>query len=246
MGSFKRRVVIVHRALSQGGEARAVLEDDFHHFRVVVRHEVEHVVHVEGEALRTPYTLCQGALAPLKQLVGMRLGTVASAVARATDASLQCTHLLDLAGLAIAAAAAGRARRQYDIDVPDRVDGVTAPRLQRDGRPLLSWQVRDATLTAPTACAGVSLRQGFARWALGTLGADEAEAAIALRRCALISLGRQKNLDAQSHAMPTRRCYAQQPERATLALRVVGSTWDFTTRADVLCADDAAWLDELV
>lgn len=251
MGSFNRRIVVLHRPFAGGGEARAVLEDDFHHFRVTVRHEVEHVVHVDGEAVRTPYTLCQGALGRLPQLQGMRLGLVASAVARATDATLQCTHLLDLAGLAIAASAAGRARRQYDIVVPDREHGlggsaglgeVTQPQLLRDGQPLLSWLVQGATLTSPPHCAGVSLREGFARWALGSLTPDEAEAAIVLRRCTLISLGRHKKLDAQTHAVPTGHCYAQQPERATLALRIVGSTLDFTKRADSLCADDGAWL----
>jgi hypothetical protein len=49
-------------------------------------------------------------------------------------------------------------------------------------------------------------------------------------------------LDAQVHAKPTGLCFAQQPVRAERALRQVGSTWDFSDRADVLCADDESWL----
>jgi hypothetical protein len=242
MGSFHRRVVIVHRGSVQRGAARAVLEDDFHHFRVTIEHDAEQVTKILGGAVRNPYTMCVSAADQLQQLVGMRLDRVASTVTRATEPTEQCTHLLDLAGLAIAAAASQRARRQYDIEVPDRVNGVTSVRLQRDGAALLAWQVRDAVIESPPPFAGVSLRHGLARWALENLSPDDAEAAIVLRRCTMISLGRHKNLDLLAHAMPAGHCYAQQPARATLALRVVGSTWDFSQRAEVLCADDAHWL----
>jgi hypothetical protein len=242
MGSFHRRIVIVHRGSMQRGQARAVLEDDFHHFRVTIEHDAEQLTQILGGAVRNPYTLCVSAADQLQQLVGMRLDRVASAVTRATEPTEQCTHLLDLAGLAIAAAASQRARRQYDIEVPDRVEGATSVRLQRDGAALLAWQVRDAVIEGPPPFAGVSLHQGLARWALENLSPDDAEAAIVLRRCTTISLGRHKNLDTLAHAMPTGRCYVQQPSRAPLALRVVGSTWDFSRRAAVLCADDADWL----
>eukprot|EP01038_Epipyxis_sp_PR26KG_P003145 gene3145-4459_t len=55
---------------------------------------------------------------------------------------------------------------------------------------------------------------------------------LVLRRGAAISMGKGKPLDAQVHAVATGRCYAQQAERAPLALRQVGSTWDFTARAN--------------
>jgi len=242
MGSFRRRIVIVHRTEGNGGEARAVLEDDFHHFLVTLRHESEHVVHVGGSGARHPYSLCPAAAGELSRLVGMRLSEVASAVSRVADASEQCTHLFDLAGLAQAAAASGRARRQYDIDVPDRVDERTRARLLRDEAPLLLWELDGTVVTGPALYSGISLRDGWARWALATLRVDEAEAAIVLRRCALISIGRGKRLDEQVHAQPTGRCFAQQPARAEQALRVVGSTWDFSERAGALCANDADWL----
>src|SRR6202021_872981 len=83
---------------------------------------------------------------------------------------------------------------------------------------------------------------------LANLSEDEAEAALVLRRCALISLGRAMNLDAQVHAEPTARCFVQQPERAHQGLRIVGSIIDFSEAAKDLCATDREWLvlrDEL-
>lgn len=242
MGSFHRHIVIAHLHRASGGEVRAALEDDFHHFRVAVEHEFEQVVRIRGDAVRHPYSLCASATGPLLQLVGMPLDRIASSAMRATDAAGQCTHLLDLAGLAVAAAANETSLRRYEIEVPDRIDGRTTARLSRDGMPLLAWELQETTILGPAPFAGVSLQHGMARWALETLSAELAEAAIVLRRGAVISQGRSLNLDAQVHARPTGRCYAQQPQRAEQALRVVGSTWDFSARSADLCSGDAGWL----
>ena len=75
-----------------------------------------------------------------------------------------------------------------------------------------------------------------------TLNIDDAEAALILRRCAMISNGRGQPLDAQISAEPWGRCFSQQPDRAPTALRVRGSTWDFTGRVEALCADDQGWI----
>lgn len=242
MGSFHRRIVLAQHFKTSGGEVRAALEDDFHHFRVAIEHDGARVLSIHGDALRNPYTLCPSAGDRLDDLIRMPLNEVAGAVTRATDASQQCTHQLDLAGLAIALAATGGARRQYDIEVTDRVESRCTATLARDGEPLLRWEVEDTTITGPAPFEGVSLQAGLARWAIQTLPVDVAEATIVLRRGAVISRARNKNLDVQIHAMPTGRCHAQQPERAAQALRVIGSTWDFSGRPHALCADDAEWL----
>src|SRR5207244_2577728 len=134
----------------------------------------------------------------------------------------------------IAAAARRIEHRRYDIEVPRRIEGRTRARLQRNGAPYLQWDVRETTILAPPPFSDINLREGFARWALGTLSQDEAEAALVLRRCTLISLGRTKNLDAQHTAKPTGHCFVQQPQRAQRALRMVGSTRDFTAAASEL------------
>ncbi|CAG9166000.1 hypothetical protein LMG23994_00874 [Cupriavidus pinatubonensis] len=239
---FRRRIIVSSKPGTAQPLVRAALEDDFHHFRVEVHGMDGYVAHIAGCALRQPYTLCNAAGARLEALLGMPLSSIAHEVTRVADASEQCTHLFELAGLAIAAAARGIARRQYDIEVPMRVTGRTVPRLARDGVDVLAWTVQDTVIAAPAPYAGVDLNRGMARWALSTLPFEEAEAALVLRRCTGISRGRGKPLDAQIHASPSGHCYSQQPVRAMQALRVVGSTWDFADTPEALCADDLAWL----
>lgn len=244
MAQFRRSIQIVTRQQGALGIARAALEDDFHHFRVELTFSNSIVTTARGSGLRIPYTGCAGASAALSALTGMTLDSVANSVTRATDASQQCTHQLDLAGLALAAAARGIACRRYDIEVPRRDGRETSGRITRDGMMVLEWRIDGETIVGPKQHAGVHLQQGFARWALTTLAEDDAEAALVLRRCLMISRGRERDLDLLRHAEPSGRCFAQQPERAVIALRVVGSTWDFSTRAGELCEQDQAFLNQ--
>jgi Protein of unknown function (DUF2889) len=239
---FRRRIGIDSTGDATRGEVRAALEDDFHHFRVSVVHSDGKVQDVHGCAVRHPYSTCPLAADQLSRLVNAPLNGLAHSVMRITNPSQQCTHLMDLAGLAIAAAARSIAQRWYDIAVPQRVAGRTLATLDRDGSRVLAWELFNTTVMGPAPFEGVSLREGMAAWALAHLPQEEAEAALILRRCALISLGRVMNLDAQVHAEPTGRCFVQQPERAAQGLRRVGSTVDFTAAARELCATDRDWL----
>ncbi|HDZ57796.1 MAG TPA: DUF2889 domain-containing protein [Pseudomonas xinjiangensis] len=235
---FRRRVEI---HTQKDGEIRAALEDDFHHFRVSIRHHQGVVTAIHGYAVRFPYTACPGAAKPLEALIGMQLSEVAHSVTRATDGRHQCTHMLDLAGLAIAAAARQGEHRIYDVEIPTRINGRTSPVLFRDGQPCLQWQIKGSLIEQPAPYSGVDLNQGMAGWAIKTLDPEEAEAALLLRRCATISRGREYDLDVMEHARETSLCYAQQPVRAAQALRMKGSTLDFTDRPRALCASDQDW-----
>jgi hypothetical protein len=240
---LRRRIEIASRLAADGeGEARAVLEDDFHHFRVSIGHHGGVVTQTGAESLRNPYTSCPAAGERLNQLIGRPLSPASGDVFRWTDARLQCTHMLDLAGLAVAAATRGSGRRRYEIEVPDRKGGRTSPRVFRDGAPALAWDLDGDLIIGPAPFTSLPLGAGFAKWVQGNLGADEAEAALVLRRCAMISNGRNQDLDAQKSAEPWGRCFSQQPERAPSALRVRGSTLDFTDRAEALCVDDQDWI----
>ena len=221
---------------------RAALEDDFHHFRVELLALDGHIKVIRTQAPRHPYSLCPTAAQQIQQLVGAALLSQAHAMTKLVDPREQCTHVLDLAGLAAAQAVRGPGERRYDITVPLRVEGRTRAALSRDGTPLLTWDLQHLDITGPAPFGGMSLRVGLASWALAHLSADDAEAVLVLRRAAAISLGKGVPLDQQMHAHVTERCYVQQAARAPQALRQVGSTWDFTARAEALCADDAAWL----
>ncbi|RON24998.1 hypothetical protein BK660_04850 [Pseudomonas brassicacearum] len=246
MTVFRRRVDIIAHQADGTGEVRAALEDDFHHFRVWVRHHQGEVFAIGGEALRYPYSMCPQACGQLQQLLGMKLDRVAHSVTRQTDASHQCTHLFDLAGLAIAAAARGTHLRRYEINIGQRVAHRTRATLIRDGNVDLTWEVNGTMIEGPFPYSGINLREGMARWALNTLNEEAAEAALLLRRCTLISMGRAYNLDEQIHAANTGLCYSQQPERAEQALRIKGSTLDFSHEQLKLCAQDQEWLRQML
>lgn len=239
-----RRCIRLQAAPQPDGSmaVRAALEDDFHHFRVELVATADHITAIHAQAPRHPYSLCPVAAQQVQQLVGAGMSSHAHTMAKFVDPREQCTHVLDLAGLAAAQALRGTGQRRYDISVPLRREGRTRASLVRNGTPLLAWDLQDLDITGPAPFTGMSLRVGLARWALATLSPDDAEATLVLRRAAAISLGKGAPLDRQLHAQVTNRCYVQQAERAQKALRQVGSTWDFTARSEALCADDVAWL----
>ena len=215
MGELNRRIDVASRAISPAAsEARAVVEDEFHHFRVVVRQSEGVVTEAFSFALRNPTVLCPSAGERLSEIVGMPLDGAASAVHKRVDARLQCTHMIDLAGLAVAALAHGRhAHRTYEAAVPDRVEGQTHASLRRDGRIVLEWDLDRSVILSPAAHAGIDIGAGFTQWASERRTLDEAEAALVLRRAIFISGGRGVDLDAPGRRTgPMGGCWVWQPE----------------------------------
>ena len=130
-GVYRRRIRIETVA---PGVVVAELEDDYHHFRCTVHHDGRVVTASEGEAVRYPWGTCPGATSLVGQLAGMPLAPNSTAVGGHADVGEQCTHLFDLAGLGAAHVWAGRERREYAIDVPDRLGtSITLPVMARDG-----------------------------------------------------------------------------------------------------------------
>jgi hypothetical protein len=214
---------------------RGDMEDDFHHFGVTLRHDAHRVVEVAGDAARYPWTTCPSAVEPLRELAGAPLSTRLSTLGDYAPARQNCTHLFDLAGLAVAHAARGiEGTRTYDVAIPDRDGKDTQPELWRDGRLLLRWSVVGRTLVGPAPFENVELRGGFIAWAEETLDADTAEAASVLRRACDISFGRAIDLDvfvtAEMLGAPVRgTCHSFQPGTIEHAVRVKGQTRDFTS-----------------
>jgi hypothetical protein len=238
MGELLRTVRVAVRP----HEVRAVVEDDFHHFRVTVHHDGSVLTELHGETLRRPWSTCLQAAGQLQRLHGMALSRCSSDVARHTDRQFQCTHLFDLAGLAVAVATRNLRSLRYDMRVTDAVDGTREAELLKNGQRMIHWTLQQTLIIGNTPFDGVELREGFAEWALRTLSENECEAALALRRAVFISNGRKVNLDALAHPPATSGCFTLQPERASQAVRMLGSTLDFTHRAYLLTQTDEAWL----
>jgi Protein of unknown function (DUF2889) len=243
-GSYRRRIRLVATGL---GEVEAGLEDDFHHFEVTIRCDDEQVTDVEGRALRWPWTTCPDAAVPLRELEGMPLSTNCLAVGDRADPRANCTHMFDLAGLAVAHAARGGplgTTRQYDMEIPAgaQLGGEVVVRLWRDGKPLLWWSLDGRACIAPEPYASAPWRGGFFRWAEQNLDDAAAEAAIVLRRACDIGMGRGMDLDAVDAAQEMEPlmlgvCFTMQPARIAVALREKGTVRDFDEHPERLLRD---------
>jgi hypothetical protein len=174
---FRRRV----RAEAKEGFVWAGVEDDLHHFEVELEHNGREVTAARGRAIRFPWTICPGAAERVGQFVGHALDA-----RLAIDARQECTHLLDLAKFALAQAVRG-GTRQYDVTLPDRVQGRTTAELRRDGELIFAWQFQGFTVTAPDLFAGIDVNAAI-RWPREIMAdPDLLEAALMLRRGVFVS-----------------------------------------------------------
>jgi len=241
LGGGMNRII---RLAARDGEARAAIEDDFHHFRVVVRHDGGKVTSARSFTFRAPYSLCAAADSRLDALVGQPVTTELPVLTRDIDARQQCTHQFDLACLAVAMAARGPGSRSYHAIVDDSRDDRYRAALIRDGVEVLAWDMDDETIVGPEPFAARSIHTGFTAFIAQNLSGDEAEAALILRRAVFITSGRGVDewIDSLTHALNTGGCWVQQSERYQLALRNKGTALDFSGRADRLTADDSDWI----
>jgi hypothetical protein len=223
-------------------EARAVVIDDFHHFRVALAHDGEAVTAARSQSVRFPYSLCPSAGDALAALAGLRLSSRVFDISAALNARLQCTHQFDLAALTIAAAARGMGRT-YHILVTDPHGGIMDARLVRDDGFRMSLSLDDQTIVAPPEHAGIRLDQGFTSWAAGLADEDMAEAALVLRRAHMVQGGRMRidEINSRKTALPRASCYVMQPERAAMALCIPTLLGDGSL-PHMANADDERWL----
>lgn len=218
---FRRRISFTRR---DDGTVDGVLEDHVHHFEVTITTHDGVVAAIEGRAVRAPWSMCPGAAAVLEELVGAPVGVAA----RPADPTQHCTHLLDLAVMAVRFAGADVATRRYDAVVEGWDEPPSRSRVQRDDGAALEWEATGTTITAPAPFAGRSLGAGFTAWVTGAFDADTAEMALVLRRATWMSMVRGIDLDEYERLsdmlLPRGSCFAAQPHRIERARRNRGSS----------------------
>ncbi|MFN8036745.1 MAG: DUF2889 domain-containing protein [Acidimicrobiia bacterium] len=239
-GSYRRRIRLVS---TEPGTVVGDLEDDFHRFRVTLRHGDGAVRSVRAESLRFPWSACPAAADPLHGLEGMTLATRFTAAMERLNPRRTCTHMFDLAALCITHAARETARRQYDLEVPPRDGHRIEPRLWRDGGLLLHFVLEERELVSPPPYSDVPWRGGFIQWADGALDPETAEAAIVLRRASEIGMGRGMDLDTLDTAesllpIMSGSCFTMQPGVAEHATRNKVSIRDYGDDPDGLLHHD--------
>ncbi len=243
-GSYRRRIRVV---VTEPGVVEAALEDDFHHFVVTLRHDGEAVSAVEAGSVRWPWSTCPSAAEPLRAVEGMPLSPRCLAIGEHADPKKNCTHMFDLAGLAITHAFRSGdvgTTRQYDVEIPAGAQAGTEVdvRLWRDGNLVHTWTLAGRGCVAPSPFSEAPWRGGFLRWADQAFSPDDAEAVIVLRRACDIGMGRGMDLDAVEGAKELEPlmagiCFTMQPEQVSVAVRNKGTVRDFDADPDQMLSD---------
>ncbi len=136
---YRRAVSLFNAAERCEGE----MEDDFHHFRIWLRHDGERIVEMGGEALRFPWTTCgSGAVGQLSSLEGLSMKPLREQLSR-EQRYRQCTHLYDLVGHR-----AGSPQR--------RATAVSGIRYHGRGR---QWRPERSIAMQPQSAAGLGAGQ---------------------------------------------------------------------------------------
>lgn len=209
-GSTIRRVSL----RAQSDRVDGHLLDNFHEMRCSIVHDGTIVTAVAGQSIRIPTTVCPGAVDQLQSLVGLPISTPRRDFYAGGIARRHCTHLLDLAVMAIAHARRPSTEIVYEAEVPDEVELPVPITIWRNGRLACRWLVRQGKILEPSEVRGRPLGAGFAAWASLTFGPDQLEAATILARTWLIAVGRRYR-PSQAEGRPARdnpemlgRCYA--------------------------------------
>lgn len=234
-GVFRRRL----RLAVVAREVEVDLEDGNHAFRLTLRHDGERVTAIEPTYIRHPFTTCPGSAAFLTALVGRPLDEPPDE-RRLPERRHSCTHVTDMARLALDHAREVGLQRLYDIAVDDERDGHSHARITCNGQPVHAWIIARQLITAPVELAGRPLMQGFHAWAREAFSGLALEAAIALQRGCFVAQTRRYTLTpvrehpAIGDGMPDGVCYSYSTPVVQRAERIEGSKRDFTHNADAL------------
>jgi len=217
------------------GRVEAALEDMRHAMICTVEHDGEVVTAVEADFRRYSLQLCPGASVPLKQIVGLPLSTSTAAFFANGRARQNCTHMLDLAWLAMRHADRGEAECLYEVAVPDSLSGPMRGTLHRNGELVQDWIVQDSIIVSPSSLSGQPLYGGFTRWLTAAANLPDlvVEECLILHKGFFMTGARQFAIPEGELADDYKRavagaCYGYSPERIDEATGMTGMARDFS------------------
>ncbi len=190
---------------------------------VALEHDGEVITRVVPQMDRWPWLNCPGAKAVVER-------TFAGKPIRSADPReskrLNCTHLYDLAELAVRHAFDEKPT-VYDIAVSDPVDGRNRAEFRKNGELKLAYELVSDVVQTPNAAKGLHLLK-LRDWTM-SLSGDEREWARILQWVSLIAHSRQMEWDLGSLPDPQMKasCFNYQPESRASTYRV-GPRHDFS------------------
>ena len=219
---------------AERGAVTATVLDNYHDMACIVRHDGSRVIAVDGEVRRAPFTTCPAAPEALDELVGLPLATGRTDLYGAGRAGRNCTHLFDIAVLAIGMAASGGAARRFDFIVPDETEPGAEIEARVDGAAVHCWTIVQGIIRAPEGIAGRPLFVGFARWAASHFRGVELDTALHLQKATFVARGRRVLLDRPIGDFALREperfgaCYTFSEPQLSIAGDAEGYVRDFT------------------
>lgn len=189
--TYTRRIVV-----SPGPTAiDAEMEDHHHHFRVHLDLVDGVISGVSTTAVRSPWSTCATGATAIASLVGLSLDDAFEPRTWGADRSVHCTHVADLALLAVRHGRDVEALR-YDVRVvPAAAESRTAV-LEHRGAGGMRWELSGQVITGPQPFDRLSLgRDQFLPWIRSSLAPAQIEYAMVLRRAATIAVGNAFDLD---------------------------------------------------
>lgn len=168
-------------------EVAAHLIDNYHEMRCRLEHDGTFVTAIEGEMIRYPTTACPGAPARLGELDNLRLDTPVRSLYDVERLRRNCTHLFDIAVLAMKHALRSEVTRTYVAEIPDQIDQPIEIVIMCNGQTIHRWTVDRDTILEPAKLAGFPTLRGFTKWAPEKFEEESLEAAFVLSRASFIS-----------------------------------------------------------
>lgn len=190
-GIYRRRIALTKR----GNCVEAKLEDTNHGFSLLLEHDGQHIIKVDGQALRVPLSTCPQAISRLQDFVGLPITMSEQDIRQKIPARQNCTHWYDLLVLAIKHSQRKQLQREIEIAITDAKDGLSNCKVWVNGALIIDWQCRNWNIEQPANFNGISLFSGFSAWALQQLSGNELEAALALQKGYLVAQSLQYDLN---------------------------------------------------
>jgi hypothetical protein len=229
-GASRRRIILRR---SQG-RVDASLEDIFHAMHCTLFHDGTRITDIDAALTRIPTSACPGAAIAIRELIGEPLDLASATLYGAGRPRRNCTHLFDLAVLAMAQATRDEPVRRYDMLVPDETGEPVEIEVRRNGLLVHAWRVHEDVIVTPEPLAGKPMLAGFAGWALRTFTGDALEAAMALHRTCFISRGRRFLTETRAgesirvNAAMAGVCHSYSAERMDQAIFLPGNRRDYS------------------
>lgn len=229
-GIFRRRV----RIEPEPGRTTGILNDCYHSIRAELAHDGKTVSNVTAALDRAPKTTCPSAAIAFNEIRGLPVNAPRRAFYTDGRAARNCTHLLDLALLALGAVGRGDGPLVYDIAIPDRHDDRTHVTARINGQTLHEWAVHGDMIEAPCAVAGRPLFRGFAAWAEDTFSGRALDAARIVQKSLFVAKGRAYAVDgpvplhAERETHRIDDCFSFSDPQRTRARDLIGYVRDYT------------------